>query len=512
MGTDITTKAAIIGAFVSIELPSSSPTSPIATAAADSTNGSAELPLKAILASQTASSQLRMDYKVIDRVGDCRFVHGLQYSEKTSISEGIHLPTSVKVRLKTVRGQNMADYERGRELSREATVLARLSHPNIIHVYHLVKHADLRILVTEWIDGLSLENLIRLFFHRCLPESIARFYCRQMVSAIIAMQRRHILLREISIKSLVITQDFRCIKFTDFSSALCLPLRKDVTSVACSPEFTAPELIQENLELVGPEAVSWALGVVLFYMLVGELPFQSPYYDHKRRERLLRFALRGLSPNHTAAIASFTPACQLLLRQMLEPQAIIRIPICELCTNAWITDSGSQPFQPFSPCSAHIITTLENASKLTPSTSYKGSTVNSNHQPAGKWEVPGNHGLVNRVKDMFTRNGDDESSADTRGNEWLLATDSETNDTNKRSESTDSSAAFGEQKCNNITEAIDYLARLQKTSASEIVRAILERPIGEVSATFQILLHLHRQNAGEILNLKCLLENYSLLK
>lgn len=48
-------------------------------------------------------------------------------------------------------------------------------------------------------------------------------------------------------------------------------------------------------------------GVVLFYMLVGELPFQSPYYDHKRRERLLRFALRGLSPNHTAAVASFTP-------------------------------------------------------------------------------------------------------------------------------------------------------------------------------------------------------------
>ncbi|KAL5964032.1 hypothetical protein TSMEX_008227 [Taenia solium] len=247
-----------------------------------------------------------MDYKVIDRVGDCRFVHGLQHSKKTSISEGIHLPTGVKVRMKTVRGQNMADYERGQELSREATVLARLSHPNIIHVYHLVKsvrrieaplktkdgnvngvgyvffdvrkvwgllalpkqrvkqtvevtkrivvrprrgakdasssktsrgkksvyfsgedvpdrrsppHADLRILVTEWIDGLPLENFIRLFFHRCLPESITRLYCRQMVSAIIAMQRKHILLREIPIKSLMITRDFRCIKLTviDFS-------------------------------------------------------------------------------------------------------------------------------------------------------------------------------------------------------------------------------------------------------------------------------------------------------
>lgn len=78
--------------------------------------------------------------------------------------------------------------------------------------------------------------------------------------------------------------------------------------------------------------------------------------------------------------------------------------------------------------------------------------MNNNHQSAGKLEAPVNRGLVNRVKDMFARNGDDESSADTRGNEWLLATDVETNDTNMRSESTDTNTAFGEQKCNNTTE------------------------------------------------------------
>ncbi|KAM7534557.1 hypothetical protein Aperf_G00000112167 [Anoplocephala perfoliata] len=210
-----------------------------------------------------------MDYKVIDRVGDCRFVHGLQHSEKTSINEGIHLPTGVKIRLKTVRGANMADYERGQELFREATILARLSHPNIIHIYHLIKHADVRILVTEWMDGgLPLDNFVSLFFHRSLPESIARLYCRQMVSAIIALQMKRILL---------------------------------------SPEFTAPELIEENLDLVGPQAVSWGLGVILFYMLVGELPFQSPYFDHKRRGRLLRLAQRGLSPGHINAISAFSP-------------------------------------------------------------------------------------------------------------------------------------------------------------------------------------------------------------
>nr|CDS32677.2 cell wall protein awa1p [Hymenolepis microstoma] len=445
-----------------------------------------------------------MDYKVIDRVGDCRFVHGLQHSEKTSISEGIHLPTGVKVRLKTVRGANMEDFERGQELFREATILARLSHPNIIHIYHLIKHVDVRILVTEWINGLSLDNYIRLFFHRALPESIARLYCRQLVSAIIAMQMKRILLREIPVNSLIVTKDFRNIKITDLSSALVLPIRKEVTSASCSPEFTAPEIIEENIDLIGPEAVSWTLGIVLFYMLVGELPFQSPYFDHKRRGRLLRFAQRGLTPNHISAISEFSPGvktCQLLLRQLIEPRAIIRIPICELCTNSWITDSGTMPFQPFSPCSAHFFANLEAVSKMTPSTSCKGSSMNGKDQSSGKWEVPANRGLLNRIKAIFSHSNDSKRSEEdvednTRGNEWLLEGETETNIINLHLDSTDSLGAFGEKKCNSIIEALDYLASVKKTSCSEVARSILERPIGAHSAAFQILLNLHRQNSG----------------
>lgn len=49
------------------------------------------------------------------------------------------------------------------------------------------------------------------------------------------------------------------ILLVDFSSALVLPIRKEVTNASCSPEFTAPELIEENLDIVRPEAVSWSL-------------------------------------------------------------------------------------------------------------------------------------------------------------------------------------------------------------------------------------------------------------
>ncbi|VDD78093.1 unnamed protein product [Mesocestoides corti] len=137
-----------------------------------------------------------MDNKVIDRVGEYKFSNGLQHSEKSSIREGIHLQTGVKVRLKTIRGQNVVEHERDCHLSREATILAHLSHPNIIHVYQLIKHADLQILVTEWIDGLAFAQFMDLFKTRRLPEAIARLYFRQLTSAIIAMQSQHILMRQ----------------------------------------------------------------------------------------------------------------------------------------------------------------------------------------------------------------------------------------------------------------------------------------------------------------------------
>ncbi|VDO14137.1 unnamed protein product [Rodentolepis nana] len=240
----------------------------------------------------------------------------------------------------------------------------------------------------------------------------------------------------------------------NLSSALVLPIRKKVTSASCSPEFTAPELIEENPDLIGPEAVSWALGIVLFYMLVGELPFQSPYFDHKRRGRLLRFAQRGLTPNHINAISDFTPGSKTVLSK-----------------------------------------------KMTPSTSCKGSSMNGKDQSGGRWEATVNRGLLDRIKAIFSHNNDRKRSEEdvednTRGNEWLLEGEIETNIINLRSDSTDSLNAFGEKKCDSLIEALDYLASVKKTSSSEVARSILEQPIGAHSAAFQILLNLHRQKSG----------------
>lgn len=103
--------------------------------------------------------------------------------------------------------------------------------------------------------------------------------------------------------------------------------------------------------------------------------------------------------------------------------------------------------------------------KITPSTSYKGSSVNDKEN--GKWEAPVNRGLLSRLKNIFShssssgnnhKNGrsgceqEEEAEDNTRGNEWLLEGESDANLIRLRSDSSDDIGAFGEEKCNSITE------------------------------------------------------------
>lgn len=93
--------------------------------------------------------------------------------------------------------------------------------------------------------------------------------------------------------------------------------------------------------------------------------------------------------------------------------------------------------------------------KLTPSTSYKGSSTNGRDQSIGKLETPANRGFLSRIKSIFFPSDGEkkvEEKDNKRGIEWLLEGENEANGSNMRSESNDDINAFGEEKCNSLTE------------------------------------------------------------
>jgi ribosomal protein L37AE/L43A len=170
-----------------------------------------------------------------------------------------------------------ADEEYVKRFFIEARNLQKLNHPNIVGAYDAGIADDHRFFVMEYVQGPTLEKVMHQ--KGILKETLALEIVRQVAQALDYAWTHKIIHRDIKPQNLMITAD-RVVKVCD------LGLSKDVTSdisltmtgsVNCSPPFASPEQAQ-GLKGVDIRSDVYSLGVTLFQMLCGELPFkgQSP--------------------------------------------------------------------------------------------------------------------------------------------------------------------------------------------------------------------------------------------
>uniref|UniRef100_A0A673AUD3 non-specific serine/threonine protein kinase n=1 Tax=Sphaeramia orbicularis TaxID=375764 RepID=A0A673AUD3_9TELE len=149
--------------------------------------------------------------------------------------------------------------------------------------------------------------IAKLFFHlsreRVFTEDRARFYGAEIVSALEYLHSRDVVYRDLKLENLMLDKDGH-IKITDFG--LC---KEGITSDATmktfcgTPEYLAPEVLEDND--YGRAVDWWGLGVVMYEMMCGRLPFYNR--DHERLFELIlmeeiRFP-RNLSPEAKSLLA-----------------------------------------------------------------------------------------------------------------------------------------------------------------------------------------------------------------
>jgi len=175
--------------------------------------------------------------------------------------------------IKTIRFTDDFDEDQATKIReqfyREAEVVAKLSHPNIVTIYDVGEDLDLSYLAMEYLEGESLENYASL--DSLLPIRKAIDVTIQVCDALEYAHQRGIVHRDIKPANIMILKN-GLVKVTDFGIARATASSKTRTGVIKgTPYYMSPEQIS-GMKVDGRSDI-FSLGIVFYQLITGELPF-----------------------------------------------------------------------------------------------------------------------------------------------------------------------------------------------------------------------------------------------
>jgi len=160
------------------------------------------------------------------------------------------------------------------KIRREINILRKLNHPHIIKLLDVYETRTRIALVLEYCPGGDLFE--HVFIRGKLKETEARNYFRQIVSAIGYCHRNGICHRDIKLENILFDSENRHIKIIDFGLANFNSDPDHLMNTLCGTrDYAAPELILGSTAYKGNLVDVWSLGVALYIMVVGKMPFYS---------------------------------------------------------------------------------------------------------------------------------------------------------------------------------------------------------------------------------------------
>ncbi|KAF5277146.1 hypothetical protein FQR65_LT03852 [Abscondita terminalis] len=214
----------------------------------------------------------------------------------------------------------------------EVNIMLALTHPNIISTEEVVDTKEAVFIVLEYMDGGELTDLLS---ETALPEDVAKLLFYQ-----IALGLRHLHLRNITHRDLkpgnILLQSKNqttIAKIADFGLSKMIFTNVQLVTCCGSPCYIAPEVIDSRCGSYTKQVDIWSLGVILFHMLSGELPFKL---KSNRLADLLRLIVHGTYTMSSTVWNSISSDAKDLIRNMLIKNPERRYNIDEVVNHPWL--------------------------------------------------------------------------------------------------------------------------------------------------------------------------------
>ncbi|MBA3513592.1 MAG: protein kinase [Pyrinomonadaceae bacterium] len=188
------------------------------------------------------------------------------------------------VALKLLPPKFTLDEERLRRFKQEAFAASALNHPNILTIHEIGSQGDTHFIVTEFIDGVSLREFMA---KEPLPLGQVLDICSQIASALAAAHRAGIVHRDVKPENVMLRRD-GYVKVLDFGLAKLTEaqgLHSDSEAATVQVVSTDPGKVMGTARYMSPEQARglevneqtdiWSLGVLLYELSAGRLPFEG---------------------------------------------------------------------------------------------------------------------------------------------------------------------------------------------------------------------------------------------
>ncbi|XP_071476607.1 MAP/microtubule affinity-regulating kinase 3-like isoform X9 [Diadema antillarum] len=268
-------------------------------------------------------------------VGKYRLIKTIGKGNFAKVKLAKHIPTGKEVAIKII-DKTQLNPGSLQKVYREVKIMKLLDHPNIVKLFEVMETDKTLYLAMEYASGGEVFDY--LVAHGRMKEKEARAKFRQIVSAVQYCHQKRVVHRDLKAENLLLDKDLN-IKIADFGFSNEFTPGNKLDTFCGSPPYAAPELFQGK-KYDGPEVDVWSLGVILYTLVSGSLPFDGQNLK-ELRERVLRGKYR--IPFYMST------DCENLLKRflMLNPakRAMLETIMRDKWMNAGFEDNELKPHQ-----------------------------------------------------------------------------------------------------------------------------------------------------------------------